>query len=68
MPNGNEMAGFYIDKLSLSQRLSIVSETYDRVNKNNKKEKLKYSYDDIEMIKKRFVKYIDAQLYSLIRE
>ncbi len=40
MPNGNEMAGFYIDKLSLSQRLSIVSETYDRVNKNNKKEKL----------------------------
>lgn len=33
MPNGNEMAGFYIDKLSLSQRLSIVSETYDRVNK-----------------------------------
>ncbi|EFA46829.1 hypothetical protein YPD27_1044 [Yersinia pestis KIM D27] len=31
------MAGFYIDKLSLSQRLSIVSETYDRVNKNNKK-------------------------------
>ncbi|NSL63536.1 hypothetical protein F1514_008930 [Yersinia pestis] len=41
MPNGNEMAGFYIDKLSLSQRLSIVSETYDRVNKNNKKEKIK---------------------------
>lgn len=32
------------------------------------KRKLKYSYDDIEMIKKRFVKYIDAQLYSLIRE
>lgn len=62
MPNGNEMAGFYIDKLSLSQRLSIVSETYDRVNKTIKR-KLKYSYDDIEMIKKRFVKYIDAQLY-----
>ncbi|WP_404273215.1 C80 family cysteine peptidase [Yersinia similis] len=68
MPNGNGRAEFHIDKLSLSQRLAIVAETYERINKENKKERFDYSYSDIELIKKKFIKYIDAQLYSLIRE
>jgi Ca2+-binding RTX toxin-like protein len=57
-----------MNRLSLQRRLFIVSEAYKRINKNNKIKESDYSIEDIGLITKRFIKYIDAQLYELTRE